>query len=64
MPEAAWSAMPGRPPVGLTGREAVVCTPLAMPDVRPDLSVHSAIVISEQPARLVPLPAGNPNIDT
>ena len=32
--------------------------------VRPDLSVHSAIVISAQPARLVPLPADNPNIDT
>ena len=32
--------------------------------VRPDLSVHSAMVISQEPARLVPLPAGNPNIDT
>jgi predicted glutamine amidotransferase len=32
--------------------------------VRPDLSVHSAVVITEPPARLVPLPAGNPNIDT
>ena len=32
--------------------------------VGPDLSVHSAIVISEQPARLVLLPADNPNIDT
>ena len=31
--------------------------------VRPDLSVHSAVVITEPPARLVPLPAG-PNIDT
>jgi predicted glutamine amidotransferase len=32
--------------------------------VRPDLSVRSAIVITQPPARLVPLPAGNPNIDT
>jgi len=32
--------------------------------VLPDLSVHSAIVISQPPARLVPLPADNPNIDT
>jgi glutamine amidotransferase len=32
--------------------------------VKPDLSVHSAVVIAEPPARLVPLPAGNPNIDT
>jgi predicted glutamine amidotransferase len=32
--------------------------------IRPDLSVHSAIVIPQPPARLVPLPAGNPNIDT
>jgi predicted glutamine amidotransferase len=32
--------------------------------VGPDLSVHSAIVISQPPARLVPLPADNPNIDT
>jgi len=32
--------------------------------VRPDLSVESAVVITEPPAHLVPLPAGNPNIDT
>jgi predicted glutamine amidotransferase len=32
--------------------------------VRPDLSVRSAVVITEPPARLVPLPAGSPNIDT
>ncbi len=32
--------------------------------VRPDLAVESAVVISDPPARLVPLPAGNPNIDT
>jgi glutamine amidotransferase len=32
--------------------------------VRPDLTVRSAVVITEPPARLVPLPAGNPNIDT
>jgi glutamine amidotransferase len=32
--------------------------------VRPDLSVHSEIVITRPPAHLVPLPAGNPNIDT
>jgi predicted glutamine amidotransferase len=32
--------------------------------VRPDLSVHSAVVITQPPARLVPLPADNPNIDT
>ena len=32
--------------------------------VRPDLSVHSAIVIPQEPERLVPLPADNPNIDT
>jgi predicted glutamine amidotransferase len=32
--------------------------------VRPDLSVHSAIVIPQPPARLVPLASNNPNIDT
>jgi glutamine amidotransferase len=32
--------------------------------VRPDLSVHSEIVITQPPAHLVPLPTGNPNIDT
>jgi predicted glutamine amidotransferase len=32
--------------------------------VRPDLTVESAIVIPEAPAHLVPLPPGNPNIDT
>jgi predicted glutamine amidotransferase len=32
--------------------------------VRRDLSVSSAVVISEPPARLIPLPSGNPNIDT
>lgn len=32
--------------------------------VRPDLGVHSEVVISQPPAHLVPLPAGNPNIDT
>jgi glutamine amidotransferase len=32
--------------------------------VRPDLSVDSKVVLSRPPARLVPLPAGNPNIDT
>jgi predicted glutamine amidotransferase len=32
--------------------------------VRPDLTVESAIVIPEPPAHLVPLPPGNPNIDT
>jgi glutamine amidotransferase len=29
-----------------------------------DLSVRSAVVLTEPPARLVPLPASNPNIDT
>jgi predicted glutamine amidotransferase len=32
--------------------------------VRPDLSVESAVVIPDPPVHLVPLPAGNPNIDT
>jgi predicted glutamine amidotransferase len=32
--------------------------------VHPDLTVESAMVIPEAPAHLVPLPAGNPNIDT
>jgi predicted glutamine amidotransferase len=32
--------------------------------VGPDLRVHSQIVIGRPPARLEPLPAGNPNIDT
>jgi predicted glutamine amidotransferase len=32
--------------------------------VRPDLSVRSQIAVTEPPARLIPLPAGNPNIDT
>jgi predicted glutamine amidotransferase len=32
--------------------------------VGPDLEVHSAVVIPQPPARLVPLPADNPNIDT
>jgi predicted glutamine amidotransferase len=32
--------------------------------VRPDLTVESAVVLTEPPARLVPLSAANPNIDT
>jgi glutamine amidotransferase len=32
--------------------------------VHPDLTVESAIVIPDPPARLVPLPTANPNIDT
>ena len=32
--------------------------------VRPDLSIRSTVVITEPPARLVPLPADSPNIDT
>jgi glutamine amidotransferase len=32
--------------------------------IRPDLSVQSAVVITQLPARLVPLPADNPNVDT
>jgi predicted glutamine amidotransferase len=32
--------------------------------IRPDLSVQSAVAITEPPARLVPLPSQNPNIDT
>jgi glutamine amidotransferase len=32
--------------------------------VRPDLSVASAVVITEPPSRLIPIPAQNPNIDT
>jgi predicted glutamine amidotransferase len=32
--------------------------------VRPDLTVESAVVLPEPPARLVPLPPDNPNIDT
>lgn len=32
--------------------------------VRPDLTVESSVAITEPPARLVPLPADNPNIDT
>ena len=32
--------------------------------VRPDLSVAAAIAVPEPPARPVPLPPGNPNIDT
>jgi predicted glutamine amidotransferase len=32
--------------------------------VRPDLTVESAVVISEPPARLVPITGPNPNIDT
>ena len=32
--------------------------------VRPDLTIESAVVLPEPPARLVPLPADNPNIDT
>ncbi len=32
--------------------------------VRRDLSVHSEIAVPEPPTHLVPLPAGNPNIDT
>jgi predicted glutamine amidotransferase len=32
--------------------------------VRPDLTIQSAIVITQPPARLVPLPGQNPNIDT
>ena len=32
--------------------------------VRPDLGVESRIAVPEPPAHLVPLPPGNPNIDT
>lgn len=32
--------------------------------IRPDLSVHSTVAITQPPARLVPLPADNPNVDT
>ncbi len=32
--------------------------------VRPDLSVDAQIAVARPPAHLVPLPAGNPNIDT
>ena len=32
--------------------------------VRPDLTVRSAVVLPQPPARLVPLPPGNPNLDT
>jgi predicted glutamine amidotransferase len=32
--------------------------------VRPDLSIESAVAITDPPARLVPLPPDNPNIDT
>jgi predicted glutamine amidotransferase len=32
--------------------------------VGPDLRVRSSVVLNEAPARLVPLPADNPNIDT
>jgi hypothetical protein len=32
--------------------------------VRRDLSVESRIAVPEPPAHLVPLPPGNPNIDT
>ena len=32
--------------------------------VHPDLTVESAVVIPDPPAHLIPLPAGNPNIDT
>jgi predicted glutamine amidotransferase len=31
--------------------------------VRPDLSVESAVVLTDSPARLIPLPPANPNID-
>jgi hypothetical protein len=32
--------------------------------IRPDLSVESAVVLPDPPARLVPLGSENPNIDT
>ena len=32
--------------------------------IGPDLSVHAAVVLTKPPARLVPLPADSPNIDT
>ena len=32
--------------------------------VRPDLSIESSVAITDPPARLVPLPPDNPNIDT
>jgi glutamine amidotransferase len=32
--------------------------------VRPDLSVHAQLALPQSPAHLMPLPAGNPNIDT
>ena len=36
----------------------------AIVHVRPDLGVESWIAVPEPPAHLVPLPPGNPNIDT
>jgi len=47
---------------GETGWRMLV--PGELVHVRPDLSVDSAVVIPDPPARLVPLPASNPNIDT
>jgi hypothetical protein len=32
--------------------------------VRPDLGIESTVAVDGPPARLVPLPPGNPNIDT
>ena len=41
-----------------------ILAPGELVHVRPDLSVHSRIAVPQPPAHLVPLPAGNPNIDT
>jgi glutamine amidotransferase len=54
----------------LSSLNTIVATAWRMPasgelvHVRHDLTVESAIVIPEAPAHLIPLPAGNPNIDT
>jgi predicted glutamine amidotransferase len=47
---------------GETGWRMLV--PGELVHIRPDLSVHSTVVITQPPARLVPLPADNPNVDT
>ncbi len=56
-PTPAWCSATGE-----TGWRML--TPGELVHVRPDLGVESRIAIPQPPAHLVPLPAGNPNIDT
>jgi hypothetical protein len=51
-------------PEGWTGSALAHAGPGELVPAGPDLSVDSVIAVPQPPARLVPRPAKNPNIDT